>query len=319
MNGGLLDFSAPADSDCAVALTCDAAYLPWALHLARQIVLASPARDFDVLIVSAQPLALPDWAAQAGIRNLVSDALENGPNLPTRWLPNSTYLRLYLARDLANRYRRILYLDCDMFFEGGDLSRLLRIDLGRHPLAAVQDVMCMVIPNHHGVELRAIGAPPSRTMNAGLLLIDTAAWNADRVLERCLDLGTTKPEIFVKHDQALLNGVFQGAFAELSPVWNWQLNQRFPLLSRRFPARIRHFIGPDKPWKDPAGKLEARIRLAYAEFVRAIMPEAPLVQGPVPPLVPLDVLARHVLDQYRMRKQLEGQLARFRNEWDVKL
>lgn len=319
MNGGLLDFKAPEATDCAVALACDAAYLPWALHLARQIVLANPARDFDVLIVSDHPLNLPDWALEAGLRNLVFNDATSEPALRTRHLPRATYLRLYLAEHLADRYRRILYLDCDMFLEGGDLGRLLRIDMGQHPLAAVQDVMCLLIPNHHGIELRAIGAPRARTLNAGLLLIDTARWNADQVLDRCLALGAAKPQIFVKHDQALLNGVLQGAFAELPPVWNWQLNQRLPMLARRMPARLRHFIGPDKPWNDPAGKLEARIRLAYAEFVRRIMPDAPLVQGPLAPLMPLDVMARQVLDQYRMRRQLEGQLARFSDEWDVKL
>jgi lipopolysaccharide biosynthesis glycosyltransferase len=318
----LLDFSPPQGADHAVALACDAGYLPYALHLAHQIVLASPSRDFDILIASDQPLELPGWALRAGISNLVCDVLRDAPQLRTQWLTSSTYLRLFLPDLLADRYRRALYLDCDIFLEGGDLGRLLRVDLGGHALGAVKDVDAFLDPRHHSAELKILSEPAHVPLNAGLLLIDIAAWQREELRDQCLQLGARRPEVFVKHDQSLLNGVLKGRFAELSPVWNWMMNQRFPLLTRRYPVRMRHFVGPVKPWRDPNGRHDARHRQSYAEFFRrAGLTEAAAAQSPVhvpPRLMPLDVAMRHVLDQQRMRRRLEAELDRFRDEWDVK-
>lgn len=318
----LMDFTAPERADAAVIVACDAAYLPFALHLLHQIALASPARDFDLVLASAAPLPLPGWAARAGIVPLVTDVLQSAPFLRAQWLSLTSYLRLFLPDLLAGRYRRLLYLDCDLFFEGGDLGRLMRLDLGDHALAAATDVDALMDARHHAPELRALGLPPARPLNAGVLVIDTAAWVQAGLRDLCLQLGQARPEVFVKHDQALLNGVLRGRFAELSPVWNWMFNQRFPLLTRRYPVRLRHFIGRPKPWADPAGRHDARIRQAYADFfARAGLEGAP-PQSPVlvpPLLMPVDVMARHVLDQHRMRKRLGGEMARFQDEWDVKL
>lgn len=319
----LIDFSAPAQTDCAVTLACDAGYLPYALHVAHQIVLANPSRDFDILIASDQPLDLPGWALRAGVTNLACGVLQDAAHLKVQWLTRATYLRLFLADLLVGRYRRLLYLDCDMFFEGGDLGRLLRLDLGGHALGAVKDVDAFLDARHHSPEMKILGQPPHPPLNAGLLLIDTAAWAQEGLRDRCLQLGRDRPDVFVKHDQSVLNGVLRGRFAELSPVWNWMMNQRFPLLTRRWPVRLRHFIGTVKPWRDPKGRHDARLRQSYADFFRrAGLTEAAAAQSPVhvpPRLMPVDVMARHVLDQHRMRRRLEAELGRFRDEWDVKL
>lgn len=318
----LMDFSPPQGADHVVALACDAGYLPYALHLAHQIVLASPSRDFDIVIASDLPLDLPGWALRAGVTNLVCGVLNDASHLRVQWLPPATYLRLFLPDLLAGRYRRLLYLDCDMFFEGGDLGRLLRLDLGGHALGAVKDVDAFVDARHHAPEMKILGEAAHLPLNAGLLLIDIAAWQRQELRDRCLQLGRDRPDIFIKHDQSVLNGVLKGRFAELSPVWNWMMNERFPLLYRRFPVRLRHFVGRAKPWRDRVGRYEPRIRQSYAEFFRrAGLDEAAAAQTPIdipPRLMPLDVAMRHVLDQHRMRKRLEAELGRFRDEWDVK-
>lgn len=316
----MFDFSAPGETDCALVLCCDAAYLPYSLHLAHQVVLAHPGRDFDIHIASAQPLALPGWAERAGIGNLVVTEDAALSALPTHRLPSATYLRLALPDVLAGRYRRLLYLDSDFFLENGGLDRLLRLDLGPHVLAAVQDVDPLLQPGFHASEFRAQGLGALPYFNAGLLLIDIPGWRHEAVLARGLDLVARVPAVMRLHDQSLLNGVLRGQFVELSPVWNWMCNQRFPLLTRSYPPRLRHFIGGTKPWSDPTGRHDARFVAAYAAFFQRTGIEAPLT---VPPaglsLMPVDMMARHMLDQHRMRKRLMAQLGRFRDEWEVKL
>ncbi|MBP6736457.1 MAG: glycosyltransferase [Rhodobacteraceae bacterium] len=316
----MLDFTAPSETDCALALCCDATYLPYSLHLAHQIVLAHPQRDFDVLIASAEPLALPDWAARAGIRNLVVEETGGLSALPLHRLPRATYLRLAVPGHLAGRYRRLLYLDGDMFLERGGLDRLLRLDLGPHVLGAVQDVDPLLQPGFHASEFSVQGLGALPYFNAGLLVIDLPGWQREEVLARGIDLATRIPAVMRLHDQSLLNGVLRGGFAELSPVWNWMCNQRFALLTRSYPPRLRHFIGGTKPWSDPNGRHDARFAASYAEFFRRWLPEAPTpVTAPAGlRLMAVDAMARLVLDQHRMRKRLAEQLGRFRDDWDVK-
>ena len=316
----MFDFSAPSNTDCALALCCDVAYLPYTLHLAYQIVLAHPGRDFDVLIASAEPLALPDWARKAGIANLVVEGHAALSDLPTHRLPGATYLRLALPDQLAGRYRRLLYLDSDFYLERGGVDRLLRLDLGPHVLGAVQDVDPLLQPGFHASEFRVQGLGPLPYFNGGLLLIDLPGWRREAVLERGLDLVARVPAVMRLHDQSLLNGILRGQFAELSPVWNWMCNQRFPLLTRSYPPRLRHFIGGTKPWSDPAGQHDSRFAAVYDAFFRAAGIEA---APDAPPAgwrpMPVDIMARHMLDQHRMRKRLAEQLGRFADDWEVKL
>ena len=317
-----LAFPAPADADAAVVLACDDRYLPFALHLARQIVLAHPGRDFDILIASETPLNLPSWAVEAGVGNPVPANFARAGSLALHHLQYSTYLRLFLPELLAARYKRLLYLDSDIFLEAGGLDRLLRLPLGDHAFGAVQDVIGMLNPGDHAPEYRAIGEPAHMYFNSGVLLIETASWVAQGILERCLKLGADKPQVQVKHDQSLLNGVMLGRFAELSPVWNWMLNQTFPFLTRGFPVRMRHFIGAVKPWGDPKGRHDARYRSAYADFFAlGLATTVPRMDVPAPGLrrMPLQRMAQHVLLEQRHGKRLVSELGRFRDAWDVKL
>lgn len=317
----MLSFSAPANADAAVVLACDANYLPYTLHLAYQMVLAHPGRNFDILVASEAPLSLPDWAAEAGVTNFVPPDFTRAGRLALHHLTRSTYLCLFLPDALADRYRRVLYLDSDIYLEAGGLDRLMRLDLGPHAVGAVQDIDSLLDATHHAPEYRAIGEPAHAYLNAGVLLFDTQAWRAARLLDRCLTLALEKPAVQVKHDQSLLNGALLGQFAELSPVWNWMCNQRFPLLTRSYPVRVRHFIGGTKPWRDPTGRHDARFAAAYAAFFHRTMPEAldkMRVAAPGLRLMPIDAMARLVLDQHRMRKRLTSELARFRDDWDVK-
>jgi hypothetical protein len=174
--------SAPQEHDCAVVLCCDRNFLPLSLFMIRQIAHYNPNRGFDLFVASNEGLELPDWARPYGIvlpRIGITDDLVEAARITGG---TAALLRLTLARELGSRYRRILYLDSDMFVEGGDFTRL-------------------------------------------------------------------------------------------APCWNWQTNARLPLVSLRYPAFVRHFIGPTKPNKVTTLHLDARFNQAYRDHLAMLDPD----------------------------------------------
>jgi lipopolysaccharide biosynthesis glycosyltransferase len=314
-----------SDRGTAVAMTCDAAYLPIVLHLARQISRGSLTRAFDILIVTEEPLSLPDWAKAEGIQTVLVPRQAWIDQMPIghrpRVLPRAVYLSLALADALGDRYRRILYLDGDIYFEGGDLDRLLDLPMGGHPVAAVRDILLFRNPNHHAAEYRAMGLPALNYLNAGVLLIDTAAWRAAGILEQCVALRQSHPKACILHDQSVLNAVLRGRFAELAPHWNWQVNLAVPMATFSYPVAFRHFIGREKPWKDTEGASDARFLRSYAEFFRVLMPNAFEIAETtaVPQLLPARRMMRDLVDHVTRKSVVDAELARFLGPWDVKV
>jgi hypothetical protein len=307
--------------DCAVMMACDANYLPYALHLAWQMHGWSPGRGFDILIVTDHEVTLPGWAQSAGIRH---ERLSPGPAwsaVPHGPFGPAVYLALSAVQQLSGRYRRILKLDSDIWFEGGDLDRLLRLDLGHHPFGAVLDVMNFHAAfNTHAREFRDRGLPERPYFNSGVILFDTAACVAQDLEQRLLNRARAEGDRLWLADQTLLNLVVAGDFAQLSPVWNWVSGAVLPLVTHRFPIRFRHFIGREKPWRDPAGVLDARYAAGYQTFFRTFLPEAePLI--PPWPSAPLGFreVGRIVLDNLKSQGKVDKVLSRFPDEWHVEI
>ncbi|OWY02804.1 hypothetical protein B6V75_13110 [Thioclava sp. F1Mire-8] len=65
--------SKPAQHRNAIAFCCDGAYPPYAAHAAAQIAALHPDRDFDICIVSAEPVTLPDSPEALGLRRCSFD------------------------------------------------------------------------------------------------------------------------------------------------------------------------------------------------------------------------------------------------------
>jgi len=308
-----------AANDCAVILGCDATYLPFSLHLAWQIATRLPLRGFDILILSATPLTLPDWTLAAGIRPEVLPlsvewaALDGGKFGPAVFLPFAAIPRLAL------RYRRILALDGDIWFEGGDLDRLLRLDLGPHAVAAARDVMFFYGPyNPHAREFRERGMPAHPYLNSGVILYDTAAFAAQDLERRLLDRAQAEAGKLWLADQTLLNLVLAGQFAELAPAWNWVSTSFLPLVSRRYQVRLRHFIGDAKPWRDTHRQLDAGYAAGYADFFRSFLPEAQILIDTAPgPQLDFRAIGNIVLDHLKSRAKVQSMLSRFPDEWHV--
>ncbi len=233
----------------ALVYTVDERERAIALFSAWKVATVAKPRDFDILICSFEPLAIPDHLSALGIRNVVFDLHDTlrAENLPQHWLPLITYLRLWLPDALRLRYDRILYLDADTYLVSPELSRLFEVDLGPHVLAAVLDKMQWENPNRPILDFKAQGLDIPRYFNAGVCLFDVAGYNARDLLGemRAINRAGTPLQ---HHDQSLLNLATKGNWAELSPRWNWQWTHRFPGFTERADPLLHHFGGAPKPW-----------------------------------------------------------------------
>lgn len=302
----------PQGHDCAVAFCCDQKYFPFTLFVIRQIVFHDPAPGFDIVISSADDLQMPEWAKGYGI------VLHRPGPLPE--VAETAYFkgkgpmlhRLLLARELGDRYRRILYLDSDLFVEGGDLGRILLSDMGAHPIAAVLDAAFLFEPRYHAREYKAAGLPALPYANTGIQLIDTAAYREQEVERRSFDQATLNRDALVLSDQSLTNLALQGKFAQLAPCWNWQWNARFPLVALRYPVFIRHFIGPAKPDRTSSVHVDARFNQAYRSFLTRFFPDRLSTLAPPCDPTPMGIAdaAQIFLRHYKARKLLVDILGR---------
>lgn len=251
----------------AVVMACDAGYAPYAAHLAAQIAAAHPGRGFDICVASVKPLEWPESLAQIGVRQIALPAenpFAGGPHQSRHGA--ETFLRLLLPGALAGSYDRLFYLDSDIWHEGGGIDRLLAVDLGGAVLGAVRDNTQWRTPGRRNPEFKAMGRGARPYFNAGVLLIDCAAWVAAGMEARLVSLWRERGEAMVRHDQSLLNIALDGEWAELSPVWNWQWTWSSRHFADLAGPRMVHFIGRRKPWADREGALPVRFRAGYAAF-----------------------------------------------------
>ncbi|PFG65187.1 glycosyl transferase family 8 [Thioclava sp. ES.031] len=125
--------SKPAQHRSAIAFCCDDAYLPYAAHAAGQIAQLHPDREFDICIVSAEPVTLPASLDELNLRlcSFDPDLIFSGFSTD-RGRSSAMYMRLMLPQIFADDYDRILYLDADVHVESGDLSRLHEAMVSAH-------------------------------------------------------------------------------------------------------------------------------------------------------------------------------------------
>lgn len=300
----------PAPRHAAVAFCCDQRYVKYALHAAVQVAGHAPARDFDILLCATEPLDLPEVAARHDIRPERLDVAGRFDRLPhDERRTAAAYLRLALPAALGHRYRRILYLDADVAVQGGDLAALLAVDLRGHAVGAVRDNLQWRSPRRRPDSFRRLGLAHARYCNSGVLLLDTAAFREQRVLERCLELATRHDPAVIGLDQDLLNATLHGRWAELSPRWNWQYTWASRLAEAMEDAHIVHFIGPKKPWTHVGGELPLRFRRAYRAFAERWFPDEPPLgpDGPTPYgnlFFQRRMLAKHLVGSGAMHRYL---------------
>ena len=251
----------------AAIICCNGDHLPFASMVLFLMDYHNPDRNFDLVLCASEPLELPAILQRIGVK-LVLFSPTRIQSLSTKKLPTDAYLRLWLAKQLGAEYRRILYLDTDIYIQGGDVGRLLNSNLGSHPLGAVLERPMWGRPNHHAKDFKSIGLNAAPYFNSGVLLVDTDQYNSRGVLEACLEVSEKYSDILHYHDQSLLNIALYKDWAQLHPIWNWQWATRKPILEPIASPYFVHFYGPKKPWLKNEKEVPRRYRDAYSAFLR---------------------------------------------------
>jgi len=231
------------------------------------------------------------------------DALPRPPHLPL-----VTYGRLLLDRLLPGSHDRVLYLDGDTLVEQ-DVAQLAATPLHGATLGAVLDFGRVMIGRDAEARSRLDLGPGGDYFNAGVLLIDWAAWRERAVGENCLSVLQTEPDRFVQRDQCALNYVCRGHWEKLDVRWNYQpVNMLYAEQSEA----IFHFLGGRKPWQPGHRRHAARFVNSYADLF-ASSPWAASGAGPVGPLGATlrDVAARIVPRYWLQRETYHRVLSRY--------
>lgn len=223
---------------------------------------ATPA-DYDIVIVVTGPKdASPkhrSWAAERGI--VIADDVDFARAAPMKMklarLTNAVLLRLMLAGHFRDRYDRILYLDADIMVNG-PVAGLIHLNMNGYPLGAVPSVsICIKSPGGNPAfgdwlrHLRQLGMrEPFRHVNSGVMLIDVAAWNRERLGDRTLAYIEANSELYVTPDEDAINVLLDDDLVRLSPVWNmWASDFANPNIRATIAPILLHFTGGAKPWK----------------------------------------------------------------------
>jgi hypothetical protein len=238
----------------AVVFATDATYLPIAWTAAKTAA-TQAGRNFDVLLLTAPGLTrgipAPPGCTMREVE--LPAALRDLPG-PTHMSP-FTYARLAIADLWAPGYERLLYIDADTRIIG-PLAPLFGLDLRGNTVGMVEDC---------GRYLRDATAKPGWDdyraslgldtakpyYNAGVLLIDSAAWRAENCWRRLLEFITAREGKLIFMDQDALNVVCAGRIAQFSPRWNFVTHYLGLGVEATVEPRILHYADILKPWRDP--------------------------------------------------------------------
>ncbi|WP_420023083.1 glycosyltransferase family 8 protein [Cereibacter azotoformans] len=305
-----VEASRPARARQAVIFCCDRNYYPYAMFAAAQIAGRHPDRGFDICIASLEAIEEPHSLSELAVRHCTIDAAHLFADFGLDDRRTAvTYLRLVLPEAFSEDYDRILYLDSDIYIQGGDLAALLALPLAARPLAAVRDNKQWRTPSRRMVDFDRLGLPQRPYFNSGVLLFDVPAFRAANLLQEALRIGRSQGRQLVRHDQSLLNAAVLGNWAELSPSWNWQYTWSSRLFAAMLGPNIIHFIGRCKPWCDPDNLLSPQFARDLQIFLARHFPDhppLPLGPGMLPDSLAMRrMLMKHLLSSGRLARYLE--------------
>jgi lipopolysaccharide biosynthesis glycosyltransferase len=269
----IVEQNRPARYNKAVFLGVDERFHPYALFVADQIVRRCPERDFDVCILCHAPLSYhPLWEQhELRVCRLETAGFSNRVR-STEDITFASYLRLFAPSMLEKDYRRLLYLDADVFYQRGDLSKLLDLEIGPHPLGAVRDMSQLRRPKRRHKDFKTMGLGYSKYFNSGFLLIDVPQYLSEGIGERAMDFAVRYAGKTQTNDQSILNAAVFNHWAELSLVWNFQYSTQTLYFSSMFDVCFFHFVGRRKPFLRKGGIFPRRITEPYRRFMAEHFP-----------------------------------------------
>ena len=228
----------------AIVLFSDAKRFPAAAFVASRAAALKNRSGIDVILFTNDP---PTVASAQRTRWPFTVALLTLPRHV--WLAPH-YYRLFIPPLLRQRYKRLLYLDDDVYLEDRRAFALFGIDMAGHAVGAVRDIGIAFSPD--AVERqRAVRTAGHKYLNSGVLLIDCAKYVERGVTDRLRFLTPQTSAGLAYYDQTALNMILDGDWLEMSPAFNSLAAALDSELSRAFKPSIVHFAGPRKPWLTP--------------------------------------------------------------------
>lgn len=246
-------------NDDAVVLCCDDAHLPLAAFVADQIDKIESERRFDIIICVPTGTARPSYISTE-LADLVHMDVDQFSqlNLQRKWITAATFYRILLPDLFRGKYRKLLYLDTDMYPRRPCIQMLFDQVKDDVPLAGCLEPSQYLLrrksfSNQTTQErIKLLGSQDGRYFNAGLLLIDTESFvkisgveRFWRAYEEHLDLIAR----FGEQDQGAFNKAFADEMKEISPMLNWHTGAMLnKTMVGQFEPAILHFAGRYKPW-----------------------------------------------------------------------
>jgi lipopolysaccharide biosynthesis glycosyltransferase len=193
---------------------------------------------------SAQRLLEATWRRCSAYSGSTFIPMSNLPiSMPSQWTrkgwPLASAARFQIADVLPRELNRCVYLDIDIL-AGVDVAELFDLDLEGNPVGMVR---ARYLPDHDKAYLEAINLDPEVYCNAGVLLIDLAAWRREGAGKGLISTGRAMPANIWFFDQDMLNAYFKGRSLLLENRWNCQDAGVPPQ------GKLQHFAGSTKPWK----------------------------------------------------------------------
>ncbi|HEY1944620.1 MAG TPA: glycosyltransferase [Roseiarcus sp.] len=247
----------------ALCLTPDLSFFRPAVRAAASLIAQSDSDAFDIFIVCEAEDVAPgfdalDPALRSRINLFVTDFSRFEDGLAGRGrFSRAVFRRLFLDRVLPETYSRIVTMDSDMLVVRPGLSRLASVDLGGKPIAAAYDMIYLFDFNVGAALTRRFQASrlglgldlATPYFNAGLMVIDRAAWGAAELSHRVARALRAEPERYPFMEQDALNATLKGKFAPLSPRCNFMGEFLVLDLETTIEPIVLHFVNSPKPWQ----------------------------------------------------------------------
>lgn len=260
----------------ALCLTPDLAFFQPAVRAAASMLAQADADAFDVFIVCEEQDVAPgfealDPAVREKIHLHVVDFSRFDGGLAGRGrFSRAVFRRLFLDRVVPDGYSRIVTMDSDMLAVRPGLSRLASVDLQGKPIAAAYDMVFLFDFNESALtqrfqaSRRKLGLDLATPyFNAGLMVIDRAAWQAAELGDRAAHALRSDPDRYPFMEQDALNATLAGGFAPLSPRCNFMGEFLLLDLEATIAPMMLHFVNSPKPWEYRSWRGEQRFSEAY--------------------------------------------------------
>jgi lipopolysaccharide biosynthesis glycosyltransferase len=277
----------------ALCFTPDRSFFPPAVRTIASILAQGDADAFDIFIFCEEGDVTPgyealDPALKSRIRLVTMDFATLDAGLaPKGRFSRAVFRRLFLDRLLPQAYARYVAVDSDMLIVRPGLGRLAGIDLAGHAFAAAYDMIYLM--DHKGGPLarefqgyrRALGLQlETPYFNAGLMVVDRAAWRKAGFADEAAARLRSHPERYPFMEQDALNSLVRGDFAPLSPRYNFMGDFFLTGLEAEIAPIVLHFVNQPKPWHYAAWRGDGRFARDYAQwFATSPWPEWRAGQG----------------------------------------